>query len=82
MRPPEGPKEMEDPMQTWRSLRALSIALAVSLFWLGAVTPAARAAVVSTEAALGVSAAGDGHRAEVRPSSPARTSARSSRRSA
>jgi hypothetical protein len=65
MRPPEGPKEMEDPMQTWRSLRALSIALAVSLFWLGAVTPAARAAVVSTEAALGVSAAGDGHRAEV-----------------
>jgi len=52
-------------MQFSRRLRALSIALAMTLFWLGAVTPAARAAVVSTEAALAVSAAGDAHRAQV-----------------
>ena len=52
-------------MQFSRRLRALSIALAAALLWAGAVTPAARAAVVSTEAALAISAAGDAHRAQV-----------------
>lgn len=52
-------------MQFSRRLRALSIALAAALLWAGAVTPAARAAVVSTEAALAVSAGGDAHRAQV-----------------
>jgi len=52
-------------MQFSRRLRLLAIALAAALLWAGAVTPAARAAVVSTEAALAVSAAGDAHRAQV-----------------
>lgn len=52
-------------MQFSRRVRLLSIALAAALLWAGAVTPAARAAVVSTEAALAVSAAGDAHRAQV-----------------
>ena len=52
-------------MQFSRRLRALSIALAAALLWAGAVTSAARAAVVSTEAALAVSVAGDAQRAQV-----------------
>lgn len=52
-------------MQFSRRLRALSIALAAALLWTAAITPAAQAAVVSTEAALAVSAAGDAQRAQV-----------------
>jgi hypothetical protein len=46
-------------------LRGLAFALAAHLLVLTAVTPAARAAVVSTEAALAVTSAGDAHRSQV-----------------
>jgi hypothetical protein len=52
-------------MQFSRRFRAFSIALAVHLLLLGAFTPAARAAVVGSEAALALTAAGDAHRAQV-----------------
>ncbi len=52
-------------MQFSRRFRAFSLALAVHLLLLGAATTAARAAVVGSEAALGISAVGDAHRAQV-----------------
>jgi hypothetical protein len=52
-------------MQVSRKLRALSLTLVAAVLWTAALTPAARAAVVGTEAALAVSSAGDAHRAEV-----------------
>jgi len=45
--------------------RTLATWLVVSLVWVGAALPAARAAVVSTESALAVSPGGDVHRAQV-----------------
>jgi hypothetical protein len=53
-------------MQVSRKLRALSLTLVAAVLWTAALTPAARAAVVGTEAALAVSSAGDAHRADVR----------------
>jgi hypothetical protein len=52
-------------MPSLRKLRALAFALAAQLFLVAAVAPAARAAVVGSEAALAASPAGDAHRAEV-----------------
>jgi hypothetical protein len=52
-------------MPSIRKLRMLALALAGQLLLVAAVAPAARAAVVGTEAALAVSPAGDAHRAEV-----------------
>jgi hypothetical protein len=52
-------------MPSIRKLRAFALALAAQLLLVAAVAPAARAAVVSTEAALAVSPAGDAHRAQV-----------------
>jgi hypothetical protein len=52
-------------MPSIRKLRMLALALAGQLLLVAAVAPAARAAVVGTEAALAMSPAGDAHRAEV-----------------
>jgi hypothetical protein len=52
-------------MPSIRKLRTFALALAAQLLLVAAVAPAARAAVVGTEAALAVSPGGDPHRAEV-----------------
>jgi hypothetical protein len=52
-------------IQKARKLRTLALALAAHMLLLAAAAPAARAAVVSTEAALAISAAGDAQRAQV-----------------
>lgn len=52
-------------MPSIRKHRTLALALAAQLLLVAAVVPAARAAVIGTEAALAVSPAGDAHRAEV-----------------
>ncbi len=59
-------------MQTFRPLpdrtagRLLAAALIASFCWVGALVPAAQAAVVTSQAALAASPAGDADRAEVR----------------
>jgi len=52
-------------MHVYRKLRTLAFGLCLALLSSAAFTPAARAAVVSSEAALAVSAAGDADRARV-----------------
>src|SRR5687767_6278792 len=52
-------------MPSIRKLRSLALALAVQLLLVAAAAPAARAAVIGTEAALAVSPAGDAQRTQV-----------------
>jgi hypothetical protein len=52
-------------MPSLRKLRLLAFALAAQLLLVAAAAPAARAAVIGSEAALAVSPAGDAHRAAV-----------------